>query len=266
MAQVHLRKYAALLTTAKAVTFSLFEVDGIDLRVDASFATGDVTISKDGGAEVNTTNLPVDEGKGYSLVLTLLELTASQVRISIVDQTGTKVWLDIELIVETYGNASAMHAFDLDTASVAQTADNDTKISLIPTTAMRGTDSAATSTKQDTMETTLNAIPTTAMRGTDGVDTATMRGTDGANTTTPLTAAGTRTALGLATPNMDVQFAASVTATGFNIGKTGYTLTQSFPANFASLVISATGDANSDINKINGVVISGDGSINPFDV
>jgi hypothetical protein len=54
------------------------------------------------------------------------------------------------------------------------------------------------------------------MRGTDGVDTATMRGTDGANTATPLTAAGTRTALGLATANMDTQFTASATATGFN--------------------------------------------------
>lgn len=43
----------------------------------------------------------------------------------------------------------------------------DTAIGAIPTTAMRGTDSAATSAKQDTMETTLGAIPTTAMRGTD---------------------------------------------------------------------------------------------------
>lgn len=51
-------------------------------------------------------------------------------------------------------------------------------IDAIPTTAMRGTDNAATSAKQDTMETTLNAIPTTAMRGTDG-----------ANTTTPPTTA-----------------------------------------------------------------------------
>jgi len=113
-----LRKYGELLTTAKAITFSLFEVDGIDLRVDATFATGDVTISKDGGAETNTTNLPVDEGKGYSLILTLAELQCSQARVSIVDQTGTKVWLDTELLVETYGNASAMHAFDLDTALV----------------------------------------------------------------------------------------------------------------------------------------------------
>ena len=75
----------------------------------------------------------------------------------------------------------------------------------IPTTAMRGTDSAATSAKQDTMETTLNAIPTTAMRGTDSaatsskqdtmettlnaIPTTPMRGTDGSNTVTPATEA-----------------------------------------------------------------------------
>lgn len=159
---------------------------------------------------------------------------------------------------------------------VAQTADNDTKISAIPTTAMRGTDSAATSAKQDTMETTLNAIPTTAMRGTDSaatsakqdtmettlnaIPTTAMRGTDGANTVTPLDAAGTRSALGLATANMDVQFAASVTATGFNMGKTGYTLTQLFPSNFAATVISLTGDVNSDVNKINAATVLGNGT------
>jgi len=130
-----LRKYGVLLTTAKAITFSLYEVDGIDLRVDATFATGDVTISKDGGTEVSTTNLPVDEGKGYSLILTLAELQASQVRISIVDQTGTKAWLDTELMIETYGNASAMHEFDLGTASVPQTADHTAAIADLPTVA-----------------------------------------------------------------------------------------------------------------------------------
>jgi len=66
MSQIYQRKYGVLLTTAKAITFSLFEVDGVDLRIDATFAVGDVTISKDGGAEGNTTNLPVDEGKGRS--------------------------------------------------------------------------------------------------------------------------------------------------------------------------------------------------------
>jgi len=74
----------------------------------------------------------------------------------------------------------------------------DTAVAAIPTTAMRGTDSAATSAKQDTMETTLGAIPTTAMRGTDSaateakqdtmqtavsaIPTTAMRGTDSAAT------------------------------------------------------------------------------------
>ena len=65
--------------------------------------------------------------------------------------------------------------------------------------------------------------PTTALdlSGTDIqlVDTTTtntdMRGTDSANTDTPLTAAGIRSAVGLASANMDTQFTASVTATGF---------------------------------------------------
>jgi len=109
-----LRKYGVLLTTAKAIQFTLYQIDGVDIEPAATFATGDIKISKDGGAEVNTTNLPVDEGQGYRLILTEDELTAARIRLSIVDQTATKVWLDIEINIETYGNASAMHAFDLD--------------------------------------------------------------------------------------------------------------------------------------------------------
>jgi len=112
----------------KTITFSLFEIDGIDLSVAATFAAGDVKIQKDEGAEANTTNLPTDEGSTYSLVLTATEMSAARIRIIIIDQTGTKVWLDTSLGIETYGNVSAEHAFDLDTA--AET--------------MRGTDSANT--------------------------------------------------------------------------------------------------------------------------
>ena len=95
----------------------------------------------------------------------------------------------------------------------------------------------ATSTKQDTMETTLNDVPTTAefeartlaaaayfdpaadtVANVTTVGTTTtntdMRGTDSANTTTPLDAAGVRTAVGLASANMDTQFTASATVTG----------------------------------------------------
>jgi len=80
----------------------------------------------------------------------------------------------------------------------------DLLLDAIPTTAMRGTDSAATSTKQNTMETTLNAIPTTPMRGTDGVDTATMRGTDSANTVVPDAAGTAATPAEVATALSDI--------------------------------------------------------------
>ncbi len=107
-----LRKYGAAAT----INFPLFETDGIDLKTDATFAAGDVKIMKDEGAEANTSNLPTDEGQGYSLVLTATELQAARIVVYVVD-AATKVWLDTALVIETYGNASAQHAFDLDTAT-----------------------------------------------------------------------------------------------------------------------------------------------------
>ena len=61
----------------------------------------------------------------------------------------------------------------------------------------------------------------------------------------------------------------SVTAdvtVGTNNDKTGYSLTQSFPANFATLVISAGGIVDINLQKINDVDITGDGSGTPFNV
>ena len=136
-----LRKYGVLLTTAKAIQFTLYQIDGVDIEPAAIFATGDIKISKDGGAEANTTNLPTDEGQGYRLILTAAELTATRVRLFIVDQTATKVWLDIEINIETHGHASAMYVTDFDEV-------------------MRGTDSAATETKQDIIDTNVDTLLT----------------------------------------------------------------------------------------------------------
>jgi len=116
---------------AKTVTFDLVAPDGVDLIANATFAAGDVVIMKDEGLEANTTNLPTAEGTGYSLILTAAEFTAARIRVYIIDQTATKVWLDISLGIETYGNASAEHAFDLDTASTAQTADHTASLTNI---------------------------------------------------------------------------------------------------------------------------------------
>jgi len=117
---VHLRKYGA----ATNINFDLYEVDGVNLRTDAVSAAGDGKIMKDNGAEANTaTTTFVDEGQGYSQALSATEMQAARIVLYFVD-SATKVWLDKVIIIETYGNASAQHAFDLDTASTAQTGDS----------------------------------------------------------------------------------------------------------------------------------------------
>lgn len=110
MQGVFLRKYGE----QAVVDFHLYEVDGVDFRVDAAHAAGDTTIMKDEGAEANTTNGFVDEGNGYSITLTATEMQAARIKIYVIDQTATKVWLDTAIVIETYGHASAQHAIDLD--------------------------------------------------------------------------------------------------------------------------------------------------------
>lgn len=109
----HLRKYGVATT----INFDLFEVDGVNFRIDASHAAGDTQISKDEGAQANTGSGFVDEGDFYSIALTGPEMQAARIVLRIIDQTATKVWLDKSVSIETYGNAAAQHAFDLDTAT-----------------------------------------------------------------------------------------------------------------------------------------------------
>ncbi len=104
---VKLRKYGVATT----VTFTLKEVDNVNFRVDAVHASGDSALMKDEGAEGNTTNAFVDEGNGYSIVLTATEMEAARLVLYLVDQSGTKVWLDKAIIIETYGHASAQHPY-----------------------------------------------------------------------------------------------------------------------------------------------------------
>lgn len=127
-----LRKYGVETT----VDFTLFETDGVDFKVDAVHASGDTKVMKDEGAEANTSNGFVDRGQGYSITLTATEMQAARAVVYIVDQ-ATKAWLDTSIVIETYGNASAMHAFDLDTPLASQTVGTCTT-----NTDMRGTDSA----------------------------------------------------------------------------------------------------------------------------
>ncbi len=130
-----LRKY----NVETRVYFPLVDFGSTDFEAGVTIAAGDATISKDGGAFVNIVgesadDLFVDEGGGlYSIKVAAAELQAKTVVLRIVDQTGTKEWEDQMVLIDTYGNGSAQHAFDLGTASVAQSADNDTRLATIET-------------------------------------------------------------------------------------------------------------------------------------
>ena len=117
-----LRKYGE----EAVVLFTLVDATGGNLRTSApTFAASDTQIIKDEGAIANTSNDPVYEGGGmFSLTITATEMQAARVGISMIDQTDPQTWLDEAIALDTYGNASAQHAFDLDTASTAQTGDS----------------------------------------------------------------------------------------------------------------------------------------------
>jgi hypothetical protein len=95
----------------------------VDFAVGADFspAAGDVKISKDGGASANVTNLPTAITMGntamWDFSLTATEMQAAQIVVMVAD-SATKAVEDQTLEIETYGNASAQHEFDLDTPTV----------------------------------------------------------------------------------------------------------------------------------------------------
>ena len=107
-----LRKYA----TATTIYFPLQRVSTDDIEDGpATLAAGDARFSEDGAnfAATNGTIAHVDEGL-YSLALLSTEVTGAVAHIRIEDQTSPKTFIDTLIIIETYGNASAQHAVDLD--------------------------------------------------------------------------------------------------------------------------------------------------------
>lgn len=104
LAETIFRDYA----TATTVLVDLWETDGTDLKVDATFATGDCKIMIDEGNEANCANLPTDEGQSYSLVLSATETTGKRIKVLLVD-SATKAWLDRTITIETSGNTASQH-------------------------------------------------------------------------------------------------------------------------------------------------------------
>jgi len=123
-----LRKYGS--GTGADVYIPLIKRGVVDFALSADWtpAAGDVKVSKDGGAAANIGTLPAAVTMGntaiWKFVFTDAELQCAFLAVTVAD-TATKAVEDQMFVVETYGNPSALHAFDLDTASVTVGTNND---------------------------------------------------------------------------------------------------------------------------------------------
>lgn len=99
------------------LNFELYETDGINFKINASDTGTDTTIRKDQGADATATNDFVDRGLGYSQTVTATEMQGKEIIVHFTSKLPTKSYLDRGFLLQTYGNASALHAFDLDIAT-----------------------------------------------------------------------------------------------------------------------------------------------------
>lgn len=102
--------------TIATVYFPMVKAGAQDFAINTDWTpvAADTKVSKDGGAFVNTTNLPVHEGQGiWSLILEPSEMNGALIVVAVVDAV-TKTVEDQALIIATYGSASGQYDWDLD--------------------------------------------------------------------------------------------------------------------------------------------------------
>lgn len=111
-----LRKYGE----QTSIEFPLFAPGGEEPESGLSLSTSDVTICAGSGTSfASVTNAPTEIGSTgwYRLTLTASEMQADRIAVNIQDADGAAFeWC--AFAIETYGNGSAQHAFDLDSSTV----------------------------------------------------------------------------------------------------------------------------------------------------
>lgn len=206
-----LRKYAT--GTGADLWIPIIKRAVVDFAVGADWtpAAGDVKISIDGGAAANIGTLPValamGNGAVWKFVVTNAELTGKSILVTVAD-AATKAVEDQAIVIETYGHASALHPFDLGTASTPQTGDNFARLGA-PAGASVSADVAAV--KVDTAAILVDTGTTLDGRIPAALVTGRMDASVGAMAANVVTAAAIN--------------AAALNGKGdWNIGKTGYAL------------------------------------------
>jgi hypothetical protein len=111
------RKYNSATVAATHIRIPIVKRGVVDFAVSADWtpATGDVKVSKDGGAAANITTLPTAITMGntayWEFPLSASEVSCKQLVVTVAD-SATKAVEDQAFVVETFGNASAMYPSD----------------------------------------------------------------------------------------------------------------------------------------------------------
>ena len=103
-------------TASQKTSTELVVRGGVDYKAAPTLASGDVKVSKDGGALANITTLPTvtpSAGIRVEIAPSSTELECKELFIQFIDQTSPKEWEDRTVRVLTYGHASAYFPGDI---------------------------------------------------------------------------------------------------------------------------------------------------------
>ena len=211
-----LRKYA----TATTINFPLIALGTVNFTSTATMTTADMKLSLNEGVFTTVGTAIVNEGSyGYSYTMTTADLTAARVAMVIISTAATKVCEDSMILIETYGHTNAQHTFDFSVA-------NQTVIASAGTVTLTAGQVVTVGTNNDKTGYSLSqTFPTNFADLSISATTGAVK-----------VASGTITAV---TNSVNI-IAGQVVTVGTNNDKTGYSLTQTFPTNFADLSITVT--------------------------
>lgn len=116
---VILRKYNTSTASGTHIRVPIPKAGSTDFATGSDWtpATGDVKLSKDGGSQANIGTLPAFTNGAWEFQLTGTELSCKQLEVMVVDG-ATKAIVDQAILIETFGNASAMYQADLSAANL----------------------------------------------------------------------------------------------------------------------------------------------------
>lgn len=105
--------------TQTTIYFGLYDSNSPWRAYDTAPAANDVYLLKDGGTPARTTNAVTRLGNGvFTLTLTATEMSAKTVVVDVNDHDDPPLYGDEQIVIPTFGHASALQPFDLASATV----------------------------------------------------------------------------------------------------------------------------------------------------